>query len=68
MSSKNDKKRLYTVRRRFQIVATVGIIMLILLFSLFFLYITYKASGRFVQQVVQMGRIKNFEIQSKAIA
>ena len=68
MISNNDAKRVYTVRRRFQFVATVGIIMLLLLYGLIVIYTLFRTSGKFVQQIVQISAIKNFEIKSKTIA
>ena len=68
MYTNNDKKRIYTVRKKFRICATVGIIMLLLAYGMLIMYILYKASGRFAQQIIQISAIKNFEIKSKTIS
>ena len=68
MVSNIGKKRIYTVRRSFRISATIGMICLLLLYGLLVMYILYKATGRFAQQIVQISAIKNFEIKSKTIS
>ena len=68
MTSLKEKKRIYVVRRRFRIYATVGIMTLLLLYSILVMYTLLKGSRRFALQIVQLSAIKNYEIKSKTMA